>query len=395
MSNKIGRNEPCPCGSGKKYKKCCGISGSTNLSSENSFYEDITTGEDIFALSSASAGGESMKDAFKRYDEYVRSGQADRDGGKSFMEFMGRPNSASTVISGLTKGIGEMVFSSKKEADDYFESYVSSVNNTAHEDFFGLTSTQMHTILDAGNLEDVKSIVSLKDGLASSLFEQTRMYQVLKYILQAYQESGGALPITAAGSYKPVLVKEICTRFFTEDEYEFDSKIESECNHITFIHEFLAFGDYIDENTSKSYLNEKGKLLLNADAYTVWKALFKYAVYSSDWLKQIRKEFRFSHFSHIQYAAVFSLYILQKKGSVWLSEEDLYALFRKAYPDFDPEYENDPFPLGRSFYFSSTFSFFAREFGLIEFDCTDFKSYLVKPKIRMTPLFKQVFDWNI
>ena len=23
--NKIGRNEPCPCGSGKKYKHCCGI----------------------------------------------------------------------------------------------------------------------------------------------------------------------------------------------------------------------------------------------------------------------------------------------------------------------------------------------------------------------------------
>jgi SWIM/SEC-C metal-binding protein len=23
-SQKIGRNEPCPCGSNKKYKKCCG-----------------------------------------------------------------------------------------------------------------------------------------------------------------------------------------------------------------------------------------------------------------------------------------------------------------------------------------------------------------------------------
>ena len=22
--NKVGRNEPCPCGSGKKHKKCCG-----------------------------------------------------------------------------------------------------------------------------------------------------------------------------------------------------------------------------------------------------------------------------------------------------------------------------------------------------------------------------------
>ena len=23
MKNKIGRNDPCPCGSGKKYKACC------------------------------------------------------------------------------------------------------------------------------------------------------------------------------------------------------------------------------------------------------------------------------------------------------------------------------------------------------------------------------------
>lgn len=23
MQHKVGRNDPCPCGSGKKYKKCC------------------------------------------------------------------------------------------------------------------------------------------------------------------------------------------------------------------------------------------------------------------------------------------------------------------------------------------------------------------------------------
>ena len=27
-SKKIGRNDPCPCGSGKKYKKCCGANKS-------------------------------------------------------------------------------------------------------------------------------------------------------------------------------------------------------------------------------------------------------------------------------------------------------------------------------------------------------------------------------
>jgi preprotein translocase subunit SecA len=31
---KIGRNEPCPCGSGKKYKKCHGMPGAPPLTSE-------------------------------------------------------------------------------------------------------------------------------------------------------------------------------------------------------------------------------------------------------------------------------------------------------------------------------------------------------------------------
>ncbi|HEX2490711.1 MAG TPA: SEC-C metal-binding domain-containing protein, partial [Blastocatellia bacterium] len=26
-TEKVGRNDPCPCGSGKKYKKCCGQQG--------------------------------------------------------------------------------------------------------------------------------------------------------------------------------------------------------------------------------------------------------------------------------------------------------------------------------------------------------------------------------
>ena len=30
VSKKVGRNDPCPCGSGKKYKKCCGMSAATD-----------------------------------------------------------------------------------------------------------------------------------------------------------------------------------------------------------------------------------------------------------------------------------------------------------------------------------------------------------------------------
>jgi preprotein translocase subunit SecA len=27
FASKVGRNDPCPCGSGKKFKKCCGKAG--------------------------------------------------------------------------------------------------------------------------------------------------------------------------------------------------------------------------------------------------------------------------------------------------------------------------------------------------------------------------------
>ena len=33
-AKKVGRNDPCPCGSGKKYKKCCGA-GSGSEDSED------------------------------------------------------------------------------------------------------------------------------------------------------------------------------------------------------------------------------------------------------------------------------------------------------------------------------------------------------------------------
>ena len=32
--SKIGRNDPCPCGSGKKYKKCCLNKEKTTTSKE-------------------------------------------------------------------------------------------------------------------------------------------------------------------------------------------------------------------------------------------------------------------------------------------------------------------------------------------------------------------------
>ncbi len=34
MSQRVGRNDPCPCGSGKKYKKCCLSKDAENTKTE-------------------------------------------------------------------------------------------------------------------------------------------------------------------------------------------------------------------------------------------------------------------------------------------------------------------------------------------------------------------------
>lgn len=60
--SKVGRNDPCPCGSGKKYKKCCEQKSAvqrrsfTNLTSQN-----VRTGmEKISGMVSQKLGGRTI-----------------------------------------------------------------------------------------------------------------------------------------------------------------------------------------------------------------------------------------------------------------------------------------------------------------------------------------------
>ena len=41
MNLKAGRNEPCPCGSGKKYKKCCMQAKEINENAKRSLKEKL------------------------------------------------------------------------------------------------------------------------------------------------------------------------------------------------------------------------------------------------------------------------------------------------------------------------------------------------------------------
>jgi hypothetical protein len=53
MQNKPGRNDPCPCGSGKKYKRCClatDEAAAREHARQHALFDDDVTGDSEFDL---------------------------------------------------------------------------------------------------------------------------------------------------------------------------------------------------------------------------------------------------------------------------------------------------------------------------------------------------------
>ncbi|MCL2206125.1 MAG: DUF1186 domain-containing protein [Treponema sp.] len=81
---KIGRNDPCPCNSGKKYKKCCLFLGITRFNDEDDELSEETESQDFFG------GLRGMYDESKPYDlmqNYPRRGPPSVEGQRMISEF--------------------------------------------------------------------------------------------------------------------------------------------------------------------------------------------------------------------------------------------------------------------------------------------------------------------
>lgn len=88
MSNKKGRNELCPCGSGKKYKKCCGF----RAQMQKQIKAEVLGKGPFAALSGASTRG--LAD---RFFKVVKN--ADQTAPKQFKVSKGDPKDATQTAS--------------------------------------------------------------------------------------------------------------------------------------------------------------------------------------------------------------------------------------------------------------------------------------------------------
>jgi hypothetical protein len=72
MTGKVGRNVPCPCGSGRKYKKCC----QAGFDEKDFHYRRLRRVEadlipELLAYGLETLGPEAIEDAWREFHDYA------------------------------------------------------------------------------------------------------------------------------------------------------------------------------------------------------------------------------------------------------------------------------------------------------------------------------------
>src|SRR5271157_885703 len=119
--SKIGRNEPCPCGSGRKYKHCC----EGKIKDLDKFLDE---------------------DKMEEYHTLIDNWDSPEPR-PTFMEFIGRANTATSHIKEIQKELEGKKFESIEELNQYYHTMNQQMNSKPKDDFLGISSEQMFRIL--------------------------------------------------------------------------------------------------------------------------------------------------------------------------------------------------------------------------------------------------------
>lgn len=181
---RIGRNDPCPCGSGRKYKHCC----------------------------LKRPGGVPLG-----WDEgsTARGGSRDPASGAS-----GRRRSAATdVLDDLHAAMAGREFATLEEVQSFTDAYMAQRNRTALEDFHGLSPEQMQWLLtDPFGAPELLEVPEVLDG------EPTAPVLDL-FMPLAEALSGDGVKATAKGNLPRALCRDLAARYFTGDRLYLDANV--------------------------------------------------------------------------------------------------------------------------------------------------------------------------
>jgi len=366
---KIGRNEPCPCGSGKKYKHCCGRDSATIIP---------------FAPALTSAPGITTGDPFNE---------------QTFMERQGTPNMATDLLHQLKAELGDHTFSSKSEMEAVLGAFVKNHRNAAIDDFLGMSPDMMYRILH-GTFDDISDILRLGGHILKAEVPLIPLLDSISALLGLLAESG-PVPATAKGNLPRALVQ----RWWDEKlgPLEPNERLRAIMRpnnemgawplHIARL--VAGKAGLVKLHSKKFSLTARGRTMLETgDLDAMYRSIFIATAWGIDW-NDGKQDYQMVH-PFTQRSFTFNLHLLGAKARNWTQPGTLVETFLKAFPAIENDYKGGD-ARTTTIYMQSDLThgltYFPIELGLLEHRGGWSES---KPdEYRVTPFFDRLLHWNI
>ncbi len=332
----IGRNDPCPCGSGKQFKHCCLRHG--------------------------------------------RSAPSDS------------PNAV--IMDELKRKLAAQDFASEAELQTAVNEFMHGHNTTPRDDLAGLSPEQMHRLLN--HPFDSPSLLSFPETLES--YPQAPIVILFELLTAGIGEKG--LKPTATGNLPRNFCRETALEYWGSDLYRQiirrhspNSELDFSDLHVTRLVAQLA--GLIRKYKGRFILSRECRSLLRGSGLAgIYPRLFRAYVQSFNWAYlDIYPEDGF-----IQSSFAFTLYLLTRHGAVPRSnhfyEDELLRVFPQLLDEQPMHQYISAEEQIRACYTRRSLSNFAELFGLAEINELNDDPLDHELQVQKTPLLREVVRFN-
>lgn len=335
---KTGRNDPCPCGSGIKYKKCC----------------------------------------------------ADKQ------EAGGPPTGSGSPLDALRELLKGQNFGSLDEAKAFINQQMQRQSQAAIDAFHGLSPEQMHRFLHFPF--ETPALVTFPACL--DITPEAPILTLFKLMIDAFGDDG--LKATATGNLPRNFCREAARAFWGEDEYARHARYgelrsEDQFAELNTARLVAGLAGLIRKYKGKFILGKECRTLLAEQGMAgIYPRLFRAFAREYNWGYRDRMQ----EIPMVQHSFLFTLHLLNKYGAEWLSSRLYEDNFLQAFPmvlqEVPPlgEYYSPEKSL-RSCYSWRTLERFARFMGLVEIEHDPANRYTGDFRVRKLPLLDHVVQFHL
>jgi len=398
----LGRNAPCYCGSGKKYKKCCLDKDEGNTLSQNS----VGGGQIVTKISPDLAknfkpGMDFPQELLDNFYDAYESGANDENNNPLLF-----PNNEEMLQmhEEFEKFIGGEEFSSIDDLNKKMQEFHAISNQTGLDDFLGLSPDQMFRFQQY-IIFDKKSGLEFNYNIDHQLIKNTLFVKLTEFILKYIYDAGKVKATAVKKSFPRKLAREFRELYIADNKDQdiirmiYKVQSESDVPYLFLLRMLLKDCGLIKFQKGFFSLTKKGaKLAENGISVKDFSEMLIYYITQINW----GYSDGYPDIFEIQYHAYFLFYIIHKKADEFISSSEVGKAMFKAFPMLNPKVESQYFKKDTVDIISAICSLrfvdrFCSLFGLLELEKRKDKDqiYMSETFCKKTELFKKLFIWSV